>query len=79
MPRETVDDKARRLLTEGRLVVLEAGRPSREKRIVAKCRGDSGDIYKLGWDPEKAEWRCTCPSHGDCSHLKALRLVCVRP
>jgi uncharacterized Zn finger protein len=80
MSRETVDEKARRLLVEGRLIVREVGRPSRQQRIVAECRGDSGDMYRLGYDPEKKEWRCTCPEQrGGCSHLKALQLVCVKP
>lgn len=78
MARETVDEKARRLLTEGRLIVRLAGGPN--GLIVAECRGDSGDVYQLGWDPAKSEWRCTCPEvRGGCSHLKALQLVCVKP
>lgn len=46
--------------------------------IVAECRGDSGEVYSLGHDPTKDEWRCTCAElKGDCSHLKALKLVVV--
>lgn len=72
MPRENTHDKARRLLTEGRLEV--------ERRdgavIVASCRGDSGEQYRLGHDPARApHWRCTCPARTACSHLKALWLV----
>lgn len=79
MSRETAQDKARRMLVEGRLIVREAGRPDKKGRITAECRGDSGDVYLLGYDPKKNEWRCTCPGRGDCSHLKALQLVCVKP
>lgn len=46
--------------------------------ILARCRGDSGQIYDLGHDPVKGEWRCTCEARGDdCSHLRALKLVVV--
>lgn len=79
MARETVDEKARRLLIEGRLIVREVGRPSKKQRIVAECRGDSGEMYALGYAPKDDEWRCTCPARSDCSHLKALQLVCVKP
>jgi hypothetical protein len=45
---------------------------------VAECRGDSGAIYLLGYDPTKQEWRCTCANRTDsCSHLLALKLVTV--
>ena len=79
MARETAVDKAHRLLLEGRLIVREVGSPSHPGRIVAECRGDSGEMYLLGWDPAKQEWRCTCPElRGECSHLKALQLVVVK-
>ena len=46
--------------------------------IVAQCRGDSGEVYDLGYDPIKKEWRCTCAElKGNCSHLQALKLVVV--
>jgi hypothetical protein len=46
--------------------------------IVAECRGDSGVVYFLGYDPDKKEWRCGCEARGDsCSHLLALKLVTV--
>lgn len=78
MPPETSDEKAHRLLTEGRLIVRTVGDPSHPGRIVAECRGDSGMIYTLGYDPSKAEWRCQCKEvRGGCSHLKALKLVVV--
>lgn len=77
MPK-TARDKAFRLLTEGRLIVREVGLPSHPGRIVAECRGDSGEIYMLGYDPIREEWRCGCPARTECSHLKALKLVTVR-
>jgi uncharacterized Zn finger protein len=80
MARESADDKARRLLTEGRLIVRMVGNPGKSGWIVAECRGDSGDIYTLGYDPKgDGEWRCQCPNmNGTCSHLAALKLVVVR-
>ncbi len=46
--------------------------------VVAECRGDSGEVYSLGHDPTNGEWRCTCAElKGECSHLKALKLVVV--
>jgi uncharacterized Zn finger protein len=68
-------DKARRLLIEGRLQVTAVG--NRHGWIVASCRGDSGEVYSLGYDPRKKEWRCTCPARSTCSHIKALQLVTV--
>jgi hypothetical protein len=63
--------KAIRLLTSGRLRVLRVD----GALIVAECRGDSGAVYKLGHDPRKKQWRCTCPARTDCSHLAALWAV----
>ena len=74
---ESVEFKGRRLLMEGRLNVTRVD-PHKEV-IVASCRGDSGETYKLGWDPIEAEWRCTCAARRKCSHLVALQLVTVRP
>lgn len=74
MPREDAATKGRRMLAEGRLTV-ERLTPS--GLIVARCRGDSGAVYALGFDPDGSEWRCTCPSRGRCSHLRALQLVVV--
>lgn len=75
---ETALQKAERLLTSGRLIVRQVGDPEKPGRIVAECRGDSGEVYVLGYDPRKDEWRCTCAARGDCSHLGALKLVVVK-
>jgi uncharacterized Zn finger protein len=69
--RENVRDKAKRLLVSGRLRVIKVD----GNLIVAECRGDSGEIYKLGYDPKKQQYRCTCPSRGPCSHEYALWAV----
>jgi len=76
----TAEQKAHRLLTEGRLTVERV-----DEVIVASCRGFStGEVYRLGFDPrDGGQWRCTCEAnskfHRRCSHLMALQLVVVRP
>jgi len=75
MSRENAQAKGRRMLTEGRLRVL---RIERSGLIVAECRGDSGEVYTLGFEPMWGQWRCSCPAKGVCSHLQALMLVVVK-
>lgn len=70
---ETVDAKAARYLTEGRLVVTRV----LGDQVNAVCMGDSG-AYDLGHSPCRGWW-CSCPARGDrCSHLTALWLVTIR-
>lgn len=69
--RENVRDKGARLLTSGRLRVVKVD----GNLIVAECRGDSGEVYKLGHDRRRMQYRCTCPARGPCAHLTALWLV----
>ena len=76
--RESAADKALRLLTEGRLMVREVNADT--GWVYAQCRGDSGELYNLGHDPAQDQWRCTCDElKGNCSHLRALKLVVVIP
>jgi uncharacterized Zn finger protein len=70
MPREGVERKGRRLLTEGRLTVRRVGPGG---LIAAECKGDSGAVYRLGYDGE--QWSCDCQALSRCSHLVALMLV----
>ena len=74
-PRENAVMKGRRLLTEGRLGVTAI----RDGEIEAFCRGDSAEIYRLGY--RYGSWWCSCPSgtasHVRCSHVRALQLVVV--
>lgn len=71
--RENAEAKARRYLTEARLLITQLDGDT----VTATCRG-SGEIYQLGHDPETG-WHCDCPAHSDgCSHLQALQLVTVR-
>lgn len=74
MTRESVEDKARRLLVEGR-VVVDAVQPG---LVVAVVRG-SGELYVVSW--RRGGWLCTCPVRGRCSHLLAVQTVTapVRP
>jgi hypothetical protein len=74
----TAAEKARRLLPEGRLMIKQVDPEIGSGLVVAECRGDSGEVYSLGHDPTKDEWRCTCREmKGNCSHLQALKLVVV--
>lgn len=69
--------KALRLLVDGRLEVqrVETG-GELAGLVVAECKGDSGDLYTLGFDPRRRQWRCTCPElRGQCSHITALKIV----
>lgn len=75
---ENADNKAQRALTEKRLRILRVDQDS--GLIVATCRGDTGAVYSLGYDPGKREFRCTCQAsatfHRRCYHIRALQ-YCV--
>jgi uncharacterized Zn finger protein len=71
---ETIAANGRRYLTEGRLTITKVD----GDQIAATCKGDSGSIYTLGFDPSRADWYCDCPARGRCRHLTALMLVVVR-
>ena len=67
--RRTKWEKAIRLLVQGRLRVYHV-----ESHIVeAEVKGDSGVLYKVGWNAGK--WYCSCPARVDCYHLMALQAV----
>jgi hypothetical protein len=69
MPRETARSKADRLLLEGRVVILEAGRYG----VAARVRGE-GRIHTCRYG--FGAWSCTCEVRTDqCSHLIAVRRV----
>jgi len=68
--REDKRTKGLRLLVDGRLFIREVNPVT--GYIYAECRGDSGELYELGWNPWKKKWGCTCPARTDCSHLSAL-------
>jgi uncharacterized Zn finger protein len=71
--RETVQAKALRYLTEGRVVVTGV----LGDQVTAVCQGETG-AYDLGHAPGRGWW-CTCPVRTDkCSHLTALMLVTIR-
>ena len=79
MPRESRADRGRRLLLERRLVVERVDPAS--GLVVAACRGDSGVLHRLGFDPRRKEFRCTCEASSkfkrECAHLVALKHVVV--
>lgn len=75
MTRESAAAKARRLLVEGRVIVVIAyGR-----RIDALVRGDSGAVYDVLH--RGGHWSCSCEARTRCSHVQAVMLVVapVRP
>jgi hypothetical protein len=72
--RENARDRGRRLVSEARLLVCRAD----YKLIYATCRGDSGEVHELGWDPSGG-WYCSCPARSQCGHLYALQLVTTAP
>lgn len=77
----TAQRKAMRLLVEGRVVVkrIDVDGP-KAMLVVAEVRGDSGDTYTCGHDPQRRQWRCTCPEmRGDCSHIAAVKMVTSIP
>ncbi len=66
---ETVGDRARRYLTDGRLTVHRAD----GTQVLASCAGHHAQ-YRLGYDQDHGWW-CECGSRDTCSHLYALGLV----
>jgi uncharacterized Zn finger protein len=74
MTRESAQEKAKRYLREGRLLVTRVD----ADRVEARVKGD-GVIHRLGLQPN-GDWWCSCPSPSrNCSHLLALRLVTIVP
>lgn len=78
---ESMEHKAERILREARLTIRRVDPGS--GLIVAECRGFSGEVYALGYDPGLKAWRCTCKRNRDfhkpCSHIMALWHVTVKP
>ena len=73
--REGAEAKGRRYLLEGRLRLASVS----DRLILANCRGDAGDIYVVGWDRQRMDWRCNCPARGRCAHIVAIGLVVEKP
>ena len=68
MPREDAQDKGRRYLLEGRVVITHVDR----HRAAAVVRGD-GHLHHV--TVRGPEWTCTCPARTRCSHQYAVGLV----
>ena len=66
--RESADDKARRYLTEGRVIITSVA----GEHIRATCRGD-GEIHRV--EIHGDDRQCTCLARGRCSHIAAVNLV----
>lgn len=74
------EKKALRILSDGRLTILQAGGPN----ILASCKGfTDGEVYMLGYRTDQKRWGCTCEASAKfnraCSHLLALQRVTVKP
>ena len=68
--RENAAAKARRYVTEGRLVLEHVTAAA----LRSTCRGD-GALHRQAWTPA-AGWSCSCPASSTaCAHLQAVRLV----
>ena len=67
--RENAETKARRYLTEGRLIV----RAINGAHVTAIARGN-GAIHRINHHPGTG-WDCTCPARSRCCHLIAAQLV----
>jgi len=63
-----VTQKAHRLLTKGHVQVEFAD----EEKIMAKVVGDTSE-YQVWAKGE--EYRCQCPSRGECSHIEAVKMI----
>ena len=72
MSRESAREKARRYVSEGRLIIRQLDEDG--GTALADCRGD-GAVYHLGYD--ERGWFCSCAARGRCAHLYALGLVCA--
>ncbi len=73
MPRESADAKAKRLLGERRVIVLEA----KGRYVRASVRGDSGALYVIEHTIDGC-WVCPCEAMNHrslCSHIRAVQHV----
>jgi len=70
LSRSTAAEKARRLLSEGRVIITEA----RGRCVRAEVRGDSGETYEVAHELD-GRWLCACVARGICSHVQAVQLV----
>jgi hypothetical protein len=74
MPREDARTRGRRLVAEGRLIVSHVD----PRSIAAVVRGDSGRIWRCGFDRARGWW-CHCPALTKCAHIHCLQLVTLAP
>ena len=73
MSRINAFDRGARLVSEGRLLIERVD----GNAIDATCRGDTGEIHRLGY--RRGSWHCSCPALTQCAHLHALWRVVVGP
>ena len=74
MTATTIEQKARRLLEDGAVTIVEI----RARRRVCTVAGDSGTVHRVIWLANLNGWRCSCPATVDeCSHARAAHLACL--
>lgn len=69
--REDAATKARRLLTQGRVIVTRVD----GRDVTAIVRGDSAEFYSVAHRSRSCV--CDCAALGRCSHVQALMLITV--
>ena len=68
--RETVDEKARRYLAEGRITVVYLT----GSRLRAEAHGSRRDTVERKGEG-RSPWVCSCRAYKRCAHLAAVELV----
>lgn len=79
MPPESKNEKAKRLLREQRLAVVDVHAEPTQRGpdrvyVRAQVRGDSGATHVVMHVPRRG-WTCTCPATTRCSHIIAVQHV----
>jgi len=70
MTAETIEDKAARLLEDGRVTIVKLIPRWR----VCTVEGDSGRRHRVIWR-QGAGWICSCPATVRCSHIAAAEMA----
>ena len=72
---ETVKAKARRLLTDQRVRVVQA---TPGGQVLAWVRGDTDQRRSVRYDTETQRFVCSCPARVRCAHVEAISMIVER-
>ena len=72
MSQQSIEEKAARLVVEGRVVIHRKTADA----VLASVRGDTGNRL-VAWDGPHG-WACMCPAKGTCSHIRAVSLFLTK-